>query len=236
MTPVQRAFSGAPWESQVGYCRAIRVGAHIYLSGTAPVDEAGNVVAPGDAYAQAKQCFTIIQKTLRSLGADCDAVVRTRMLVTDIHRWQLFAQAHHELFANHPPVTTMVEVKALIDPAMLIEVEAEAILSATPPSLETEMPSPEACTNLQQVRSAIDQIDAQIIAALGKRLAYVKAAADFKRDESGVAASDRVRSILEQRRTWAQAANLDPDVIEQLYRDLVNYFITVELQHFHNPG
>ena len=232
---VQRAFSGAPWESQVGYCRAIRVGTHVYLAGTAPIDEAGNVVAPGDAYAQAKQCFTIIQKALRSLGADCDAVVRTRMLVTDIQRWQLFAQAHQEFFAHHPPVTTMVEVKALIDPAMLIEVEAEAILSTIPASLEAKMPSPEACTNLQQIRSAIDQIDAQIIAALGNRLAYVKVAANFKRNESGVTASDRVRSMLEQRRIWAQAANLDPDVIEQLYRDLVNYFIEVELQHFHIP-
>ncbi len=126
----QRAFSGAPWESQVGYCRAIRAGDHIYVTGTAAVDEKGNAFAPGDAYAQAKRCLEIVERALRELGADRTCVVRTRMFVTDISRWQEFGKAHQEFFGAHPPATTMVEVKSLIDPAMLIEVEADAVCSA----------------------------------------------------------------------------------------------------------
>ncbi|MGJ3245862.1 MAG: RidA family protein [Elainellaceae cyanobacterium] len=125
--PFERVFSGAPWETKVGYCRAIRAGHWIAISGSAPVDEHGQVVASGDAYAQAKRCFEIIQSALASFGADCSTVIRTRMFVTDISRWQEFAQAHGDVFRDHPPVTSMVEVKALIDPAMLIEVEADAI-------------------------------------------------------------------------------------------------------------
>jgi enamine deaminase RidA (YjgF/YER057c/UK114 family) len=87
MMTVERFFSGAPWESQVSYCRAIKVGNHIYVSGTAPVDDAGNIVAPTDAYAQAKRCLEIIQTSLQSLDAECRHVVRTRMFVTDISRW-----------------------------------------------------------------------------------------------------------------------------------------------------
>ena len=125
---VMRTFSGAFWESKVGYCRAIRVGNQIYVSGTtAPVDEAGGVFAPGDAYAQAKCCFQIIQKALQDLGAGTNHVVRTRMFVTDMSRWADFGQAHQEFFGENPPVTTMVEVKSLINPAMLIEVEADAV-------------------------------------------------------------------------------------------------------------
>ncbi len=126
----QRAFSGAPWESQVGYCRAIRAGDHIYVTGTAAVDEKGNAFAPGDAYAQAKRCLEIVERALRELGADRTCVVRTRMFVTDISRWQEFGKAHQEFFGAHPPATTMVEVKSLIDPAMLIEIEADAVCSA----------------------------------------------------------------------------------------------------------
>ncbi|GEM_PF-2743767 len=98
-----------------------------FLSGTSPVDEAGNVVAPNNAYAQARHGFEIIQQALQAFGADCDAVVRTRMFVTDISRWQEFAQAHADFFAAHPPASTMVEVKALIDSTMLIKVEADAV-------------------------------------------------------------------------------------------------------------
>jgi enamine deaminase RidA (YjgF/YER057c/UK114 family) len=110
----RRAFSGAAWEPRVGYCRAVRAGQHISVSGTAPVAEGGGVFAPGDAYAQAKRCLEII-------------VVRTRMFVTDISRWQEYGRAHGEVFAAHPPATSMLEVKALIDPAMLIEIEADAV-------------------------------------------------------------------------------------------------------------
>ncbi len=125
--PFQRAFSGAPWESQVGYCRAIRAGDHLYVTGTAAVDEKGNAFAPGDAYAQARRCLEIIERALRELGADRAWVVRTRMFVTDISRWQEYGKAHQEFFGANPPATTMVEVKSLIDPAMLIEIEADAV-------------------------------------------------------------------------------------------------------------
>lgn len=124
---VRRAFSGAPWEKQVGYCRAVRAGEHIYVSGTAPVKEGGGVFAPGDAYAQTRRCLEIVERALRDLGADCACVVRTRMFVTDISRWAEYGRAHQEFFGAHPPATSMVEVKSLIDPEMLIEVEAEAV-------------------------------------------------------------------------------------------------------------
>ncbi len=127
--PFKRTFSGAPWEKQVGYCRALKAGATIYVTGTAAVDQAGQTVAPGDAYAQARRCFEIIEAALKSLGADSSQVVRTRMFVTDIKRWAEYGRAHKEFYGNHPPATTMVEVSSLIDPAMLIEVEAEAVTS-----------------------------------------------------------------------------------------------------------
>jgi isochorismate pyruvate lyase len=123
----RRTFSGAMWESRVGYCRALRSGDHIYVTGTAPVAEGGGVHAPGDAYEQAKRCFQIIATALKDLGADPTCVVRTRMFVTDISRWEEYGRAHRESFGKHPPATTMVEVSALIDPEMLIEVEADAV-------------------------------------------------------------------------------------------------------------
>lgn len=123
----ERVFSGAPWEARVGYCRALRAGVHIYVTGTASLDEGGGVYAPGDAYAQARRCFEIIGRALEQLGADLSQVVRTRMFVTDIGRWEEYGRAHREVFSKYPPATSMVEVKALIDPAMLIEVEADVV-------------------------------------------------------------------------------------------------------------
>ena len=123
----ERTFSGAPWESRVGYCRALRAGQHIYVTGTAPLADGGGVFAPGDAYAQAKRCFEIIEEALASLGANLSCVVRTRMFVTDISRWHEYGKAHGESFGEHPPATTMVEVSALIEPGMLIEIEADAV-------------------------------------------------------------------------------------------------------------
>ena len=105
----------------------MRIKNQIYVSGTAPVDEAGGVFAPGDAYAQAKRCFEIIQKALQDLGADTSYVVRTRMFVTDITLWSEFGRAHQEFFGENPPASTMVEVKSLVEPAMLIEVEVDAV-------------------------------------------------------------------------------------------------------------
>ena len=125
---IVRHFTDTPWEPAVGYCRAIRAGNQIFMSGTAPVDDQGNTFAPGDGYAQAKRCFQIIQKTLRAMGADLSNIVRTRMYVTDISRWREYGQAHQEFMGAYPPTTAMVEVSALIDPDMLIEIEVEALV------------------------------------------------------------------------------------------------------------
>lgn len=121
--------SGAPWESEVGYCRAVRVGPHIMVSGTAPVGEDGEVVGVGDAYAQAKRCIEIIAGALEEAGAGLEHVVRTRMFVTAIECWPDVARAHREAFGTVMPATTMVEVSKLIDPAMLVEIEADAQLT-----------------------------------------------------------------------------------------------------------
>jgi enamine deaminase RidA (YjgF/YER057c/UK114 family) len=126
--PFQRVFSGAPWEVQVGYCRALRAGDRIFVTGTAPVAEGGGVYAPGDAYAQARRCFQIIERALAELGAGMADVTRTRMFVTDIERWAEYGRAHAETFGEHPPTTTLVEVRRLIDPDMLIEIEADAVV------------------------------------------------------------------------------------------------------------
>ena len=123
----KRAFSGAPWEAKFGYCRAVRAGAHIYVTGTAPIDDDGKVCAPGDAYAQARRCFEIVGRALEELGAGLDRVVRTRMMVTDISLWEGYGRAHREAFADNPPATTLVEVSGFIDPKMLIEVEVDAV-------------------------------------------------------------------------------------------------------------
>jgi len=127
--PLRRAYSGAPWESKVGYCRAVRGGPHVWITGCAPVDADGAVAAPGDPEAQALRCFAIIEKALRDVGARMSDVVRTRMYVTDIGLWEAFGRAHHAMFADHPPTTTMVEVSGLIHPDMLIEIEAEAFVT-----------------------------------------------------------------------------------------------------------
>lgn len=127
MSEFRRTFSGAPWEKRVGYCRALRAGNHIYVTGTASVGDDGRVHAPDNGYGQTRRCFEIIRKALRSLDADLSDVVRTRMFVTDIQRWEEYGRAHQEFFGDHPPTTSMIEVKSLIDPAMLIEIEADAV-------------------------------------------------------------------------------------------------------------
>jgi len=123
---VQRVSSKAPWEDKVGYCRAIKAGHFIAVSGTAPVAEAGGVHAPGDGYAQARRCLELIERALVQLQASRKNIIRTRMFVTDMARWPDFGRAHAEFFGPDRPATSMVEVKALIDPAMMIEIEADA--------------------------------------------------------------------------------------------------------------
>ena len=120
--------SGAPWESLVAYSRAVRVGSHIAVSGTAPVDDSGNVVGIGDPYQQARRCIEIIAAALEEAGASLEHVVRTRMFVTNIEQWEEFALAHREAFEDVKPATTMVQVARLIDPRMLIEIEADAVV------------------------------------------------------------------------------------------------------------
>jgi len=126
----KRVFSNAPWEKQVGYCRAIRRGNIIAVTGTAPVGDNGEVVWPGNGYLQTRRCFEIIEKALTSLGAKQSDVIRTRMFVTDISRWAEYGKAHREFFSDFPPATSMLEVKSLIDPQMLIEIEADAVLES----------------------------------------------------------------------------------------------------------
>ena len=133
MPNAERAFSGAPWEARVGYCRALRVGNQVWVTGTAPMNPDGSVHAPGDAYAQAVRSLEIIRTALAEVGARMEHVVRTRMFTTDISRWEEIGRAHGEVFAEFPPTTTMVEVRSLIDPAMLIEIEADAVVRSPAP-------------------------------------------------------------------------------------------------------
>ena len=127
MAEFKRVFSGAPWEKHVGYCRALKVGSQVFVTGTAAVEPDGTVHAPGDGYRQTVRCLEIIRRALGELGVGMDRVTRTRMFVTDIDRWKEFGQAHAEVFGAHPPTTTMVEVRRLIHPDMLIEIEADAV-------------------------------------------------------------------------------------------------------------
>ncbi len=120
--------SGAKWEDIVGYSRAVRMGNIIEITGTVAVDENNAVVGLNDAYAQSKYIIQKIEKTLKRAGAGLEHVIRTRMFVTDISRWEEYGKAHGEFFGQIKPCTTMVEVKALIQPEFLIEIEATAIV------------------------------------------------------------------------------------------------------------
>ena len=126
--PRTNIHSGAPWEPLVGYSRAVRVGDFVAVSGSAPVSDDGEVVAEDDAYAQAVRCTEVIAAALREAGAEMRHVVRTRIFVTDISHWQDIGRAHQEAFGASPPATSMVEVTRLIDPRMLVEIEADAII------------------------------------------------------------------------------------------------------------
>jgi len=125
---IERIGSGTGWEARFGYCRAVKTGGRVSVAGTVAVDEHGEATAPGDAYSQTRRAFEIALAALAKLGGGLGGVIRTRMYVTDISRYEEYGRAHGEIFNQNPPVSTMVEVSALIAPAFLVEVEIEAVV------------------------------------------------------------------------------------------------------------
>lgn len=122
-----KTFSGTPWEPLVGYARAVQAGEVVYISGTTGTDPSGKILAPGDVYAQSVQAIRNIESALKRLGLGLEHVVRTRIYLTQVDRWQEAAKAHAEFFGEIHPATSMVGVAGLIDPEMLVEIEATAV-------------------------------------------------------------------------------------------------------------
>jgi enamine deaminase RidA (YjgF/YER057c/UK114 family) len=122
-----KTFSGTPWEPKVGYARAVQVGDGVYVSGTTGTDPSGKVLAPGDVYAQSVQAIRNIENALKRLGLGLENVVRTRIYLTQIDRWEEAAKAHVEFFGEIHPATSLIGVARLVDPEMLVEIEADAV-------------------------------------------------------------------------------------------------------------
>jgi len=123
-----KIFSGTPWEPLVGYARAVQAGDTVHVSGTTGTDPSGKVLAPGDVYAQTAQAIRNIENALKRLGLGLEHVVRTRIFLTDMDRWQEVAKAHAESFGEIHPATSMLGVNRLVDPEMLVEIEATAVV------------------------------------------------------------------------------------------------------------
>ncbi|HXR58718.1 MAG TPA: RidA family protein [Burkholderiales bacterium] len=120
--------SGSPFEPQIGFSRAVRVGNVVAVSGTAPIAPGGGVAAPGDMYGQTKRCLEIIAEAIAKAGLTLESVIRTRVMLTDMSRWREAAKAHGEVFGKVRPASTFVEVKGLVDKAWLVEIEADCIV------------------------------------------------------------------------------------------------------------
>ena len=127
----QNISTGTPWEPLIGYSRAVRTGNLIFVSGTTAIDIKGDVLAPSDPYEQTKKVIDTIRQSLEQAGARLSDVVRTRMFVTDLAQWKAYALAHREAFGDIRPANTFVQVARLIDPRMMIEMEADAVLGFT---------------------------------------------------------------------------------------------------------
>jgi len=125
--------SGSPFEPKIGFSRAVRVGNFVAVSGTAPIAPGGGVAAPGDVYGQTKRCLQIIEEAIGAAGLGLKHVIRTRVMLTDISRWQEAARAHGEVFAGIKPASTFVEVKGLIERGWLVEIEADCVDDNPPP-------------------------------------------------------------------------------------------------------
>jgi enamine deaminase RidA (YjgF/YER057c/UK114 family) len=119
--------SGSPFEPEIGFSRAVRVGPFVAVSGTAPIAPDGSVAAPGDVYGQTKRCLEIISQAISNAGLSMDSVIRTRVMLTDVALWREAARAHGEVFSKIRPASTFVEVKGLIDRGWLVEIEADCV-------------------------------------------------------------------------------------------------------------
>jgi enamine deaminase RidA (YjgF/YER057c/UK114 family) len=127
---VERHGSGVEYEGVVGYSRVVRAGAHVWVAGCTGILEDGVIAGPGDPYVQAQQTLRNLEDALATVGARLEDVVRTRMFVTDISQWEAVGRAHGEVFGDIRPATSMLEVTALIDPRMMVEIEADAFIAS----------------------------------------------------------------------------------------------------------